>query len=112
MKSFYMILVAVLLAACGPSIKVNIKDSASALEKNSRIRILYLHRDVPPNVKEIGSLDFGDTGFSTTCNYAKFTESATEEARRVGSNIVKIVKHDPVSFWSSCDEIKATFYRQ
>lgn len=112
LHKYLALAVATTFIACGPSIKINVKTPSQPLPAESKVRILYLNREAPKNGQELGTLDFGDTGFSTSCNYAKFVEVSTQEAKRVGANTVKIVKHSGMNLWTSCDEISAVFYRQ
>jgi hypothetical protein len=112
MRSLYIATFACLFIGCGPSFKVNVRDTSLAGSNVQRVRILYVNREVPKDAKELGDIEYGDTGFSTSCNYAKFTEMATAEARKNGANIVKITIHSPMNLWSSCDDIRATMYRK
>lgn len=112
LSKYLTLVVASVFMACGPSVKINVKTPSQPLPAESKVRILYLNRETPKNAQEIGTFDFGDTGFSTTCNYAKFLEVSTQEAKRIGANTVKIMKHSGANLWTSCDEISAVFYKQ
>jgi hypothetical protein len=109
---YLTILVATTVFACGPSVKINVKTPSQPLPAEAKVKILYLNREAPKNGQELGTIDFGDTGFSTSCNYAKFVEVSTQEAKRIGANTVKIMTHSGANLWTSCDEITAVFYKQ
>jgi hypothetical protein len=56
------------------------------------VTFLDLQNKVPENAKNIGNALFGDSGFSTNCDFNTNLISARKLARVNGANIVKVVK--------------------
>jgi hypothetical protein len=101
-----------LLAACSPSITRTISKSYAPLDYREEVLVLDLQTPVPAGADAMGSIKFGDTGFSTNCDWETVIEAAKAEARKVGGNAIKITKHRPPNFWgSSCHRITVTVLR-
>lgn len=83
-----------MLCACNPKVTRNIvsNEYASKLDADQHVYVLEIVEQVPENAKYIGELKFGDTGFSTNCDYNKVISDARIECRKVGANIIKKVK--------------------
>ena len=58
----------------------------------------------------LGSAKFGDSGFSTDCDFNTNLISARKIARANGANIVKVIEKSIPDLWSSCYRITVEFY--
>jgi hypothetical protein len=96
-----------LLSSCGPSISRSISQYHPPLDQNEPVEILGLDDTVPDNALTIGSVKLDDTGFSMNCGWDVVITKATDEARSMGGNILKITNHKRPDFWSTCHRISA-----
>lgn len=60
--------------------------------------------------KKIGEAQFGDSTFSTDCDFNTNLISARKLARANGANIVKVIKKTTPDLWSTCYRITVEFY--
>lgn len=111
MKKTLIITISFLLISCGASIKSNFNEQLKPLTIEDKVAFLDLQNQVPEGAKKIGNAKFGDTGFSTDCNFNTNLISARKLARANGANIVKVIeKKEPSILGSSCYRIKVDFY--
>lgn len=100
-----------LLLSCGATVKSSFTEQLKPLTIENKVAFLDLENKLPENVKKIGEAKFGDSGFSTDCDFNTNLISARKLARANGSNIVKVTeKKEPNIFGSSCYRIKVDFY--
>ena len=100
-----------LLVSCGANIKSSFTEQLKPLTIENKVAFLDIENKVPENAKKIGNAKFGDTGFSTDCDFNRNLISARKLARENGANIVKVIeKKEPSIFGSSCYRIKVDFY--
>ena len=81
-----------LLISCGASIKSNFTEHLKPLTIENKVAFLDLENKVPENAKKIGNAKFGDSGFSTDCDFNTNLISARKLARANGANIVKVTE--------------------
>ena len=110
MKHFIFILFSTILVSCGASIKSNFQTQNKALSIDDKVAFLDVHHKVPENAKKLGEGKFGDTGFSTDCDFNSNLVQARKIARQNGANIVKVVEKKTPDLWSSCYRMKIEFY--
>jgi hypothetical protein len=110
MKKVVVIITAVLLVSCGASIKSSFTEQLKPLTIENKVAFLDLENPVPENSKKIGEAKFGDSGFSTDCDFNTNLISARKLARANGANIVKVVKKSTPDLWSTCYRITVEFY--
>lgn len=111
MKKLLIIALTFLLLSCGASVKSNFSERLKPLTIENKVAFLDLQNEVPQGAKKIGDAKFGDTGFSTDCNFNTNLISARKLARENGANIVKVTeKKEPNLLGSSCYRIKVDFY--
>jgi hypothetical protein len=111
MKKTLIITISFLLISCGASIKSNFNEQLKPLTIEDKVAFLDLQNQVPEGAKKIGNAKFGDTGFSTDCDFNTNLISARKLARANGANIVKVIeKKEPSILGSSCYRIKVDFY--
>lgn len=100
-----------MMVACSPKIRSVITSENKMLAHDADVFVFNEKEMVPENIKEIGKLSLGDSGFTTKCTYEIMIEKAKYEARKSGANIVKITEHKyPSTFGSTCHRLKATMY--
>lgn len=111
MKKILIAIVPFLLISCGASMKSNFTSQLKPLTIEDKVAFLDIQNSVPENAKLLGNAKFGDSGFSTDCDFNTNLISARKLARTNGANIVKIIeKKEPSLLGSSCYRIKVDFY--
>ena len=99
------------LVSCGASLKSSFTEQLKPLTIENKVAFLDIENKVPENSKKIGTAKFGDTGFSTDCDFNTNLIKARNLARENGANIVKVIeKKEPSILGSSCYRIKVDFY--
>ena len=72
------------------------------------VLVIGINEAEPENAEILGTVKVGESGFTTQCTYDIVIENAKLEARKVGGNAIKIIRHKPPSaFGSSCHRITA-----
>jgi hypothetical protein len=112
MRQYFILLSAIIfLFGCAPSIKTSISNPEKSLTTSDKVAFLDIQHKVPENAKKIGAAKFGDSGFSTDCDFNSNLVKARDLARKNGANIVKIVETKRPDLWSSCYRMKVEFYK-
>lgn len=112
MKNLFLTLSsALILTSCASTVKTNIANKETALTTNDKVAFLDLNHKVPETAKKIGNAKFGDSGFSTDCDFNSNLIKARQIARENGANIVKVTETKKPDLWSSCYRIKVDFYK-
>lgn len=102
---------ALILTSCASTVKTNIANKETALTTNDKVAFLDLNHKVPETARKIGNAKFGDSGFSTDCDFNSNLIKARQIARENGANIVKVTETKKPDLWSSCYRIKVDFYK-
>lgn len=110
MKKILLSISILLLVSCGASIQSNFTEQLKPLTIENKVAFLDLENKLPENAKKIGEAKFGDSGFSTNCDFNTNLISARKIARENGANIVKVIKKSTPDLWSSCYRITVEFY--
>ncbi|MCH5598516.1 hypothetical protein [Niabella ginsengisoli] len=92
MKPALLLMLSIILVSCSASIKSNFQSSNHPLTIEDKVAFLDVHHKVPENTKKLGEAKFGDTGFSTDCDFNSNLVKARKLARQNGANIVKVVE--------------------
>jgi len=100
-----------LLSGCAPSLKTNITNQEKSLTTNDKVAFLDVKHNVPETAKKVGTAKFGDSGFSTDCDFNSNLIKARDVARKNGANIVKVIETKKPDIWSSCYRMKIEFYK-
>lgn len=108
---FLSFLFSLFLSSCGAVINESISKNYSYLPIDAKIAILEVKHNVPVNAEKLGFISFGDSGFSTDCDYYSNLSKARKRAREIGANIVKINHLDEPSVVSSCYRMNISFYK-
>jgi hypothetical protein len=62
--------------------------------------------------QELGTIQIGDAGDELDCDYLTLVEQASEQARRLGANVLRIYEHQrPVLWGNNCHHIQAKALR-
>ena len=97
-----------LLNSCSPKISTTINKNYTAIDFREEVIVFGIKDPIPANSEELGTVNIGDSGFSTNCGWDVVIDKARIEARKVGGNAIKITEHTPPStFGSTCDRISA-----
>lgn len=106
------VLMASILCICSCSTRVltRMETTLPAIDSQDEIRVFGLNSTIPMNSETLGFVKVGDTGFTINCGYFLVLEKVKEEARKVGGNAIKIIKHTPPGF-STCHTITARILR-
>ena len=110
MKQLIFILLSTILVSCGASIKSNFQTQNKALTIDDKVAFLDVHHKVPETAKKLGDGKFGDTGFSTDCDFNSNLIQARKIARQNGANIVKVVEKKTPDLWSTCYRLRVEYY--
>lgn len=110
MKKNFLAILSLLLLSCGASIKSNFSEQLKPLTIEDKVAFLDIQNKLPENAKKIGSAKFGDSGFSTNCDFNTNLIAARKLARTNGANIVKVTEKSTPDLWSSCYRITVDFY--
>jgi hypothetical protein len=102
----------IFFSSCNPKISSKLSKTYPPLDFRQEVIVIGLDQAEPENAEVIGQVKIGDTGFSTKCNYNIVIDKAKLEARKVGGNAIKIIKHIPPNIMgSSCHRITANILR-
>ncbi|MEO9510776.1 MAG: hypothetical protein ABJN84_06830 [Flavobacteriaceae bacterium] len=101
------LLLILLFCSCSPKIASYVNKDYPALKYDEKVEVFGLNEPPPDNAIQVGTVEIRDTGFSVKCNYEIVLDQAKLEARRVGGNVIKIIKHKKPDFWSTCHRLDA-----
>lgn len=111
MKSTKLIFIsglALLLIACSPKITTKLTKAYQPLAFSENVMVYSLEEQAPISAENLATVKIGDSGFTTDCSMETVLEKAKLEARKIGGNAIKIIKHTPPNLWgSSCHQITA-----
>lgn len=110
MKRLFILMLPFLLLSCSSSISSSFTSQNKPLTIEDKVAFLDLLHKVPEGAIKLGEAKYGDSGFSTSCDFNTNLISARKLARANGSNIVKVVKKSTPDLWSSCYRITVEFY--
>ncbi|MFB9121370.1 hypothetical protein ACFFUE_09260 [Bergeyella porcorum] len=111
MKHFILSLSTLLLFSCAATVKTSITSKEEALTSNDKVAFLDINHKVPEDARKVGEAKFGDSGFSTDCDFNSNLIKARQIARENGANIVKVTENKTPDLWSSCYRMKVDFYK-
>ncbi len=110
MNKFLLGFLTILLSGCASTVKYNFTEQLKPLTIENKVVFLDLEHLVPQSAKKIGTAKYGDTGFSTDCNFNTNLINARALARENGANIVKVIQKKTPDLWSLCYRISVDFY--
>ncbi len=108
MKKTILLLCLTLLSSCASSVSTYVKTVQKPLENNEPVAFFDIGQPYPAVYQYIGNVKIGDSGLATNCNFEMVIALANEEARKMGGNAIRLIKHEvPTTFGSSCHQIEA-----
>lgn len=110
MKKLLIAFLSILLFSCASNVTSNFTSQYKPLTIEDKVAFLDIQNKVPENAKKLGEAKYGDSGFSTNCDFNTNLISARKLARANGANIVKVIKKLTPDLWSSCYRISVEFY--
>ena len=110
MKKTIFVLFILILAACSTSKQTSVLNYSTPLPAGTPVEVFGIGQKLPNDVKFIGSISVGDSGFTSNCSYQEVINDAMSLARSMGGNIVQITSHKEPDIWSTCHRIKADVY--
>jgi len=115
MKNFLyilsLLLVVVTLGSCSLKKQIYVKQYYPPTEGN--IPIIQTNQYLPQNIYRIGSIVVGENGLTPDgkCTYEACMQVIEEESRKVGAQLVYLVKVKEPGLQSTCYNITAELYR-
>lgn len=106
-----LLILFVLLTSCAPRVVSKVHKQEEALRVEEAVVVLDRHEEVYSGAALLGTLSVEDTGYTLDCSLRKVLEMAVKEARKMGGNIVRVVRYYPPDHSSSCYRLKAEVYR-
>ncbi|MGJ7030903.1 hypothetical protein [Niabella hirudinis] len=110
MRIAVLLFLSIIIGSCGASVKSSFQNTGKPLTVDDRVAFLDINHIVPDNAKKLGTAKFGDSGFSTDCDFNSNLVKARKIARQNGANIVKVTEKKTPDLWSTCYRIKVDFY--
>lgn len=98
------------ICSCSPKVVGVVYESREPLPQDEPVNVIALSQQVSSGARVIGHVEVFDTGFTSTgnCTYERVVARASEFARTIGGNMIKINAHEKPSFWrSTCHQIRA-----
>ncbi len=91
---------------------VNTYSSYPVLSKTEPFRVFHAEDTFVMNAQDIiGEIIIKDGGLTLSCDYKTIVENATEQAKRMGGNILRIYEHKEPNNITTCHGIKAKVLR-
>ena len=95
--------------ACSPKVSTRITKSYPQQPPDAPVAFYTREMDVPSQSEPIGTIDIGDSGFTTNCDSATVFSIVKNETRKAGGNGFLVTRHLRPSFiGSSCHQISGT----
>lgn len=111
MKQLFYSVILLILFSCSAVVHESITKTYNDLSVDSKIAILDLKHPLPEKSEQLGTISFGDNGFSIDCDYHSNLSKARKRAREIGANIIKISEQNSPDFLSSCYRMKVILYK-
>ena len=108
---FYSLCLLFLAASCGLKKQVSVNGRYEPTQ--GKISIIQTNQYLPTNIYRIGSIVVGESGLtpSDDCTYEACMQVIEEESRKVGAQLVYLVKVVEPNLSSTCYNITADLYR-
>lgn len=107
MSILLMLMFIVLQQGCASSKKIEISTKREALSADCQPRFFLPADKTPISYEKLGTLKFGDTGFSVSCGRDQVRESMRIEACKAGANGIFLVTEKNPDLWSTCYRVTA-----
>jgi hypothetical protein len=98
-------------SCCNPLVTTKVIKSYSSSFGQEKFTLFNITDSIPSGAEKLGSVNVGDGGLTTNCEFEYVLELAKYQAKKIGGNALKITEHKPPSFGNTCHRIKADIYR-
>ncbi|MDR2084416.1 MAG: DUF2846 domain-containing protein [Bacteroidales bacterium] len=103
---------ALIISSCSPKVSTSISKTYDKLNSTEPIVVFGVDDAAPSNAEILGNLKIGESGLTVNCEFESVLALATDEARKIGGNAIKLTEHNtPSALGSSCHRIKADILR-
>ena len=109
-KVFLFLFISLVLISCGTSKTTSVLNYSTPLPAGTPVEVFGIGQKLPNDVKFIGSISIGDSGFTTKCSYQEVINDAINFARGMGGNVIQITEHKEPNILCDCHRIKADVY--
>ena len=106
---FLSIILILVVAGCG--LKKDVSVNGHYEPTVGKIPIIQTNQSLPSNIYRIGSIVVGDSGPAGDCSYEACMRTIEDESRKVGAQLVYIVRVVEPNLSSTCYNITAELYR-
>lgn len=107
---FLFLFISLVLISCGTSKTTSVLNYSTPLPAGTPVEVFGIGQKLPNDVKFIGSISIGDSGFTTKCSYQEVINDAINLARGMGGNVIQITEHKEPNILCDCHRIKADVY--
>lgn len=110
-KLLLLAVVCILFQSC--NLKVITRSNGNYPPQNEVV-IIQTNQPLPNKLKRIGSVVVGENGLTPTskCSYENCIQTIENEAKKMGGNVVYLVRVEAPNFHSTCYNITADIYLQ
>lgn len=105
------ILLTIILFGCASIVSTTHTTYFPPTPTSEPVTVYGLNDAIPANVKNIGTIKIGDSGFSVDCGWNQVIEKAKNECRKIGGNGIKLISVYEPDIISSCYRITAYILR-
>ena len=113
MKRLLILFVGFVVVGCGPSVsRFGYDIAGKTIDPNCSVVVVENAAMDTGKVELLGSVRFGDTGFSIDCGENKVLSMLKVEACLLGADIVNLYEIKAPDIWSTCYRVKADFYKK
>jgi hypothetical protein len=108
LKGLPLLLLLIFVYSCNPRVSTRLTKSLPPLDYKQEVLVIALNQIEPENAEILGTVEIGETGFTTKCSFEIVVDKAKLEARKAGGNAIKIIDHRlPSALSSTCHRITA-----
>lgn len=112
MKHFFITLsLGMALAGCAPKVITQSTSQATPTSATEGFLVIKETETFSGPAQELGDIRVKDSGFSFICDYETAVALATQRARQLGANVLRIYEHQQPGMMSTCHQIGAKALR-
>ena len=111
MKTFYFLLLSLVLTSCSPRI---VRTGYQMQEAGNEACDVAIRKNLSISEElstKLGEVEIADTGFSVECSEEHALEILKREACAVNADLIVITAEKRPNLWSSCYRARAEFYK-
>ncbi|QKG58029.1 hypothetical protein GKZ68_16220 [Hymenobacter sp. BRD128] len=112
MKRFFIALsLGLALAGCAPKVVMQATGPARTANPAEGFLVIKETDAFTGPAEELGTIYIKDSGFTLSCDYETVVALATQQARQLGANVLRIYEHLQPNMMSTCHRIRAKALR-